>query len=341
MLENSSDSTKNTTIEHVIRNTLNGDAQKNALDYVAFLAANGIERLPFEDAWCYADGSVLYIDGGASIPGPWTIWADCPTADSNGLADEDIKKFAWSYANTCGNCGCGAQPGLRKTLFGRDFDNICTATLMFTDPDTATLSSIKKLALTNKRVKERRIHPIEKTIQAIIYKGCTVEVVERPDVLWVGCVDYACGNNGESDIGATLKRYREELIDVPKRDLINPDWSASLSINYKRDDSPCGIMFAQETYTDKQDEGYDLFTQPGGLWMRIRNDSTAAARLLGKDKAEPYEYFAEAEILQKAAEENGYVQNPDVPVEIEYHCHAEYARPPHTNYAYIPIKKKV
>ena len=341
MSESSNVNTITPTIENVIRNTLTGGAQKNALDYVAFLAASGIERLPCEGAWCYADGSVLYFDGGASIPGPWTIWPDCPTADVDGFtADDDLKEFAWSYANTCGSCGCGAQPGLRKTLFGREFDHICTATLMITDPDAATLSSIKKLALMNKRVKERRIHPVEKTIQAIIYKGCTIEIVERPDVLWVGCVDYACGNQGESDIGAPLKRYREELIDIPKRELINPDWSASLSINYKRGDKPCGIMFAQETYTDRQDERYDLFTQPGGLWMRIRNDSTAASRLLGKDKAEPYEYFAEAGILQKAAEENGYIQNPDVYVEVEYHCHAEYATPYHTNYAYIPIKKK-
>lgn len=247
MSENGNENAKKTTIEHVIRKTLTGDAQKNALDYVAFLAANGIKRLPFENGWCYADGSVLYFDGGAKIPGPWTIWAIDVAVFA---VDDALKAFAWSYAN---NCGCGAQPGLRKTLFGREFDHICTATLMFTNPDAATLSSIKKLALMNKRVKERRIHPVEKTIQSIIYQGCAIEVVERSDVLWVGCVDYACDNQGESDIGATLRRYREDLIDIPKRELINPDWSASLSINYRRGDKPRGIMFAQETYVGAQD----------------------------------------------------------------------------------------
>ena len=71
---------------------------------------------------------------------------------------------------------------------------------------------------------------------------------------------------------------------------MNPDWSAALSINYCVD-KPCGIMFAQETYSDKQDERYDLFTQPGGLWLRIRNDRNAAA-LLGKESAEVHENIA-------------------------------------------------
>lgn len=178
-------------------------------------------------------------------------------------------------------------------------------------------------------------HPIEKLVQTVFYEGVAFEVVERPDVVWVGCVDYADNNRDESNIDATLKRYREALIDVPKRELIHPDWGAALSINYTCGDKPCGIMFAQETYSDKQDPRYDLFTQPGGLWLRIRNDANAAA-LLGKASAAPYEYFA-GQVLQNAAKENGYRQNPDVHVQVEYHCHAEYATPPHTNYAYIPI----
>jgi len=183
-------------------------------------------------------------------------------------------------------------------------------------------------------------HPCEKPVETIAFGGATFEVVERPDVLWVGCVDYAANNTDESDIGTTLKRYREELIDIPKRELVNPDWSASLSINYTLDGkAPKGIMFAQETYTSGQDARYELFTQPGGLWLRIRNDHIAA-RLLGKDSAHTYEYFAgEQGILQCVAKAGGYMQNPDVPVQVEYHCHAEYNTPPHTNFAYIPIIK--
>jgi hypothetical protein len=183
-------------------------------------------------------------------------------------------------------------------------------------------------------------HPVEKLVETLTYKGVEFEVVERPDVIWVGCVDYAVNNIDESDIGATLKRYREELINVTKQDLIDPDWSAALSINYCCDEKPCGIMFAQETYSNKQDERYDLFTQPEGLWLRVKNDKSAAA-LLGKESAETHEYFSgERKILRAVAEANGYKQNPDILVEIEYHCHAEYGNPTHTNYAYIPICRK-
>lgn len=182
----------------------------------------------------------------------------------------------------------------------------------------------------------RHSHPMEKPIETINYRGAEFEIVERPDVLWVGCVDYASNFTDESDIGATLKRYREELIHVPKLELIHPDWSAALSINYTRSDRPCGIMFAQETSTDKQDPRYELYTQPGGLWIKVRNDSAAALALMGKERAEPYEYFG---ILRKAADANGYTSNTGVDVEVEYHCHAEYGTPPHTNYAYVAVLK--
>lgn len=183
-------------------------------------------------------------------------------------------------------------------------------------------------------------HVLEKLVETITYKGVEFEVVERPDVLWVGCVDYAENNTDESDVGATLRRFQALVASAPIREKINPAWSAALSINYTRSDKPCGIMFANESYTDRQDERYDLFTQPGGLWLRIKNDSRAAQLLLNKENAQPFEYFAgEQAPLQSAAGENGYLQNPDVPLQIEYHCHEEYSNPPATNYAYIPILK--
>jgi len=178
----------------------------------------------------------------------------------------------------------------------------------------------------------------EKLLSKITYKGVEFEIVERPDVLWAGCVDYANDNTGESDISGTLKRF-QGLFEVTEiKDKINPDWSAAISINYTCDDKPCGIMFANETYSDKQDERFVVLTQPGGLWLRIRNEKNAASLLLGKDTAEPWEYFGgEQAPLQNAAKENGYLQNPDVHMQIEYHCHAEYGAPEHSNYAYIPI----
>jgi hypothetical protein len=195
----------------------------------------------------------------------------------------------------------------------------------------------------------RLIHPVEKLIHTIIYKGVDFEVVERPDVFWVGSVDYAKNNADESDIDATLKRFQSLSESAPKNEIMNSGWSAALSINYSSNGKPKGIMFANESYTDKQDERYDILTQPGGLWLRVRNDENAAAQFFGYEKSKPfnpweygpYKYFAGDDApLQSAAIENGYEQNPDVHLQIEYHCHDEYSTPPHTNYAYIPIRKK-
>ena len=194
------------------------------------------------------------------------------------------------------------------------------------------------------------IHPVEKLVQIITYKGVNFEVVERPDVLWVGCVGYAKNNTDEPNNEPTLKRFQELVKTIPDaiKERINPDFSAALSINYSCKDKPKGIMFANEAYSDKQDERFDILTQPGGLWLRVSNDEKAATALFGYDKSEPfnpwkygpYMYFAGDQApLQCAARENGYLQNPEVHIQVEYHCHAEYGTPPHTNYAYISIEK--
>ena len=177
-------------------------------------------------------------------------------------------------------------------------------------------------------------HPVENLIRTFQYKGVVFEVVQRPDVVWVGCVDYADNNTDESDIPATLKRYQGLVKSVPILEKINPDWSAALSIQYHCDEKPCGLMFANESYTNRQDERYDLFTQPGGLWLRVGVNEESDAALLGRPSNEMSEYFG---ILQSAALENGYAQNPSVPVEIEYHCHAQYDTPAHAAFAYIPV----
>ena len=52
-------------------------------------------------------------------------------------------------------------------------------------------------------------HPMEKLIKTIIYHGVQFEIVERPDVLWVGSVDYANNNTDEPDWGITLKRFQD------------------------------------------------------------------------------------------------------------------------------------
>ena len=98
----------------------------------------------------------------------------------------------------------------------------------------------------------------------------------------------------------------------------------------------CTGNIFKETYSKKQDERYDIFVQPGGLWLRLPNDLNAAT-LLGEENPASYEYYAESQIIQTVANQNGYMPNPAVYVQVEYSCHAEYDTPLHRNYAYIPI----
>ena len=178
----------------------------------------------------------------------------------------------------------------------------------------------------------KHTHPLEKLVEVITYKGVEFEVVERPDVLWVGCIAYADNNIDPAfpDDDMTLLNRYEELVPIPKQDRINPDWSASISINYHCKDKPSGTMFAQETFSDNQDERYDMLTQSGGLWLRLLNGKSASTLLLNKDSSAPCEYFSE---MQSAAKENGYTQNPNVHIEVEYFYENDFA----TNYAYMSI----
>ena len=48
-------------------------------------------------------------------------------------------------------------------------------------------------------------HPLERTIKTISFKGVEFEVVERPSVLWIGCIGYANDNINEPNIEAILK----------------------------------------------------------------------------------------------------------------------------------------
>jgi len=175
-------------------------------------------------------------------------------------------------------------------------------------------------------------HPVEKHVKTITYKGVEFDVVERPDVILVGCVDYAKNNTDEADNEATFKRFEALYKLVPVSKEMNPGFSAALSINYTRNDKPCGYFCGNETYSEKQDERYDLFTQPGGLWLKIHVTKNSDFTLLGRLNNGLWEYFAQ-DILQSAAKENGYVQNPDVHVQIEYNIYAVNDAP----YAYIPI----
>ena len=141
-------------IEDIINEVLIGDTLKNALDFTAFLENNDMIAGGEHGEVSYKGKCVCYMHLGGSTqkPDPWTIWIDGNYNDEQ----EDIsinthtKELAWANVNICTSCGCGSQPGKRKIIFGKEFDNVCNADMAFYAPDSQTLECVKQLLIMRK-----------------------------------------------------------------------------------------------------------------------------------------------------------------------------------------------
>ena len=137
------------TFEETVADVLKDDSQKNALDFAAFLKDNNMVAGGQHGGVSYKGNVVAYIhmDGKAEMPGPWTIWpnGDFSSEPEGFVFDGSMKEIAWANVNICSSCGSKCAPGSRKTLFGKEFDNVCGAVMAFNNPDANTLECVKKL----------------------------------------------------------------------------------------------------------------------------------------------------------------------------------------------------
>ena len=146
-------------IEEKIKEILNGDAQKNALDFAAFLRANDMQ---FERSTTnyWADKLYWYVKfqdefvgfilvngygtvGDDTEPEGWIFWSDNYNSDlfADFPLDEQTKEIAWNHVDF-GTC-CG---GLTIKLFGKEFTPVCNGTTFrFNNPITEELDCVKKL----------------------------------------------------------------------------------------------------------------------------------------------------------------------------------------------------
>lgn len=155
------------SIKKAIKGNLRGENLKNALDFVAFLRANKMSFVRGKGYWKdkfywhvkSKNKYICYILIGAEHPGQvpdrWIIWADNSGSKcfENFPLDESMKEIAWANVDFCGTCGFCAG-GTRKTLFGKEFDNVCITPFSFLNPDAETMEFIKKMV-------EIRKHDIE------------------------------------------------------------------------------------------------------------------------------------------------------------------------------------
>ena len=142
-------------IEDFINDFHTGDTQIKLLDFVAFLRANEVlfERCQFgywEDKFYWntklRDRYVCNILINNDDENSWIIWFDGGDSDwfENYPLDEHLKKIAWRNADFCGGCGF-CSGGKRKSIFGKDFDNVCRTPVCFKNPDNEELVCMKKM----------------------------------------------------------------------------------------------------------------------------------------------------------------------------------------------------
>ena len=141
-------------IEDIINTTLKGNAQKNALDFIAHLQEG--EDFSFSKDendngrwWIKCNNNLvceIQIKPAGESPENWDVWVygDCIGAHDS-LVDESVKAIAWKNITLCGDCGAGCAPGRSKTVLGKEFNNVCQSTLAFSNPETDALNCMKKV----------------------------------------------------------------------------------------------------------------------------------------------------------------------------------------------------
>lgn len=139
---------------------LTGSAKGSALAFVDYLRANGMlferEGGYWEDKYYwgikYKDAFVCFIlinNEELSDPEAWTVWSDDSGANTigDGSADENTKDIFWKHVVVCENaerCFDGCQRS-RKTILGKEFENVCGTALKFDSPTARTVASMKKM----------------------------------------------------------------------------------------------------------------------------------------------------------------------------------------------------
>lgn len=148
---------EHTVIENAITK-LDGETQKNVLDFIDFLRENEfqIEYNPNEyeeDKWSGAIGGVvgnsigyMVVNG---VPRPWTVWINSYDFGDVSTIDDAIKEAIWACLSKCGKCNPEWEKcrGGSKTILGKEFDDLCHSPLMIINPDTEKLKNIEKMLL--------------------------------------------------------------------------------------------------------------------------------------------------------------------------------------------------
>jgi len=150
----------NTKIEDKLNEVLSGETLQNALGFMDFLNKNEITQSGQYEMH-YRSECVCYIDT-RNEKHSWIVWTagNFSTEYKNFPLDNHTKEIAWAHANKCGNCeGTDCKPGKTKTIFGKEFTNICNGAevdILFKNPDADELAGLMQLMEMRKFMIEKK-----------------------------------------------------------------------------------------------------------------------------------------------------------------------------------------
>jgi len=140
-------------ISDVIKDALDGENLKIAMDFLAFLKTHKSNPAwASASAWkvSYKGKVVCYIKlhGSNAFNLDAGSWQVTPLINYEGehddiISDEILKQAIWDnvkYCYRCSNCRGG-----NKKIYGKDFEDVCHGPVTFINPDTKTLECVKKL----------------------------------------------------------------------------------------------------------------------------------------------------------------------------------------------------
>ena len=152
-------------VDYIYRE-LSLDEQNVAIEFVRFLRDMHLSF--YKDNGAYWKDKIYYwvkLDDDCicyiAIKNPdekmnhWTVWSENMGSEwlESSIADDKVKENAWNYANHCCHCG-SCKGGEKKTIFGKEFDDICGCTFRIDNPRAEDLLFLKKMV--EIRIKEVR-----------------------------------------------------------------------------------------------------------------------------------------------------------------------------------------
>ena len=160
------------TPEDIINKVLTGENRANALDIIYWLRENKMTpSWQGTNKWrCNIKGKTacyIIVNGAQNYPDlKDNAWCISLVVHDNllGKANDDLfdswlKELTLKNVKTCMNCCNGCAPGIKRVIYGKEFQNFCGPRIglcggiglaPITNPDTETLNRVKELLLLSK-----------------------------------------------------------------------------------------------------------------------------------------------------------------------------------------------